>query len=62
MTSGTLRAHFIWVIPAGKGDSAVVVVSDSPQPDDDRLLRNVLRQIDGRVENLIWEGRGVRVR
>jgi hypothetical protein len=54
-----LRAHSIWVIPSAKGDSAAVVVSDSPQPDGDRLLKKVmstatvlLRHADGRVENL----------
>jgi hypothetical protein len=58
LTSGMLRAHSIWVIPA-KGDSATVVVSDSPQPDGERLLKKVmstatilLRQADGRVETL----------
>jgi uncharacterized GH25 family protein len=59
LTSGTARAHFFWVIPTAKGDSAAVVFSDSPQldkgeglpPASIKTVTVSLRHADGRVES-----------
>jgi hypothetical protein len=58
---GTAQAHNIWIIPSPKGDSAEVVWSDDPAPDnvDEPLTtiagaRVVMRGVDGGEENLKW--------
>ena len=59
LTAGTARAHFFWIIPSTKGDSAAVVYGDSPQLDKGegllpRYIKTVtisLRHADGRVES-----------
>jgi len=39
LTSGLAQAHFIWVIPSPKGDSAAAVYSDSPRLDGGEPLK-----------------------
>jgi hypothetical protein len=58
----TARAHSIWIIPSAQGDSAAVVWSDDPQPDNvDEPLTTIagakvyMRRADGGVEELKWK-------
>jgi hypothetical protein len=62
---GPVQAHFIWVIPSAKGDSAEVLWSDDLEPDnmDEKLTtiaeaRVVLRRADAGVEELKWKQDG----
>jgi uncharacterized GH25 family protein len=59
---GAARAHNIWIIPSAQGDSAAVVWSDDPEPDNkDEPLTTIasakafLRRADGGVEDLTWK-------
>jgi hypothetical protein len=59
---GPVRAHNIWIIPSAQGDSAAVVWSDDPEPDNvDEPLTTIadakvfLRREDGGVEDLAWK-------
>jgi hypothetical protein len=61
LTAGMAQGHVLWIIPVDKGDSALVVWSDEPRPDNvDEPLTTIaraevlLRHADGRVETLKW--------
>jgi len=59
---GTVRAHNVWIIPSAQGDSAMIVWSDDPEPDNvDEPLTTIadakvfMRRADGGVEDLTWK-------
>ncbi len=60
-TAPLARAHFIWLVPDKDGASAQVVFSDTPQPDDAKLLEKIAgtkwfaRMPDGKTEALQWK-------
>lgn len=62
LPAGSVRAHFVWILPADKGDSARVVWSDTPHPDNvDEPITTIekaavfLRDAKGGVETLKWK-------
>ncbi len=61
LTTAAVEAHQIWIIPTPKGDAAVVVFNDSPEPDTTcekvttiAKAKLFLRRANGDVENLKW--------
>lgn len=61
LTAGAVHGHFIWILPASKGDSARIVWSDNLKPDNkDEPLSMIekaevlLRDSEGRVQTLKW--------
>jgi hypothetical protein len=41
--TATAQAHFIWIVPDKQGNSAQVVFSDSPSPDNPKLLEKIAK-------------------
>jgi hypothetical protein len=60
LAAPALRAHFIWIVPDKDGTTAHVVFSDSPKPDDPKLLPKIaktevyVRPADGPAALLKW--------